>query len=83
LKNSPHPNAAALFLNWITTKEGMQLYIDLEGAPGTRIDLDTSRLPVQEVIPEPGKEYFDSAEWTYVMTESRTLLKRIQKLFRQ
>ena len=83
LKNSPHPNAAALFLNWITTKEGMQLYIDLEGAPGTRIDLDTSRLPVQEVIPKPGKEYFDSAEWTYVTTESRTLLKRIQKLFRQ
>jgi ABC-type Fe3+ transport system substrate-binding protein len=81
LKNSPHPNAAALFLNWITTKEGMQLYIDLEGAPGTRIDLDTSKLLIQEVIPKPGKKYFDSAEWTYINTESRKLFKRIKKLF--
>ncbi|MCH7566990.1 MAG: extracellular solute-binding protein [Nitrospirae bacterium] len=83
LKNSPHPNAAALFLNWITTKEGMQLYIDLEGAPGTRIDLDTSRLLIQEVIPKPGKKYFDSADWTYMKTESRKLFKRIKELFKQ
>ncbi len=81
LKNSPHPSAAALFLNWITTKEGMQLYMDLEGAPTTRTDLDTSKLLIQEVIPKPGKKYFDSADWTYINTESRKLFKRIKKLF--
>ena len=80
MKDAPHPKAAQLFLNWITTKEGMQLYTDLEGAPGTRIDLDTSKLLVPETIPDPNKKYFDTADWTYVTTESRTLFKKLKKM---
>jgi iron(III) transport system substrate-binding protein len=81
LKKAPHPKAAQLFLNWITTKEGMQLYTDLEGAPGTRTDLDTSKLLVPESIPQPGKQYFDTAEWNYMTRESRKLFGRIRELF--
>ncbi len=81
LKKAPHPKAAQLFLNWIITKEGMQLYTNLEGAPGTRIDLDTSKLLVPESIPQPGKQYFDTADWKYMTTESRKLFGRIRELF--
>jgi ABC-type Fe3+ transport system substrate-binding protein len=81
LKKAPHPKAAQLFLNWIITKEGMQLYTSLEGAPGTRIDLDTSKLLVPESIPQPGKQYFDTADWKYMTTESRKLFRRIRELF--
>lgn len=81
LKNAPHPKAAQLFLNWIITREGMQLYTDLEGAPGTRIDLDASKLLVPESVPQPGKKYFDTAAWSYMTKESRKLFGRIRKLF--
>lgn len=81
LRNAPHPKAAQLFLNWIITREGMQLYTDLEGAPGTRIDLDASKLLVPESVPRPGEKYFDTAEWNYMTKESRKLFGRIRKLF--
>jgi iron(III) transport system substrate-binding protein len=80
MKDAPHPKAAQLFVNWITTKEGMQLYTDLEGAPGTRIDLDTSKILVPETIPQPGAKYFDTANWTYINTESKVLFGKIKKM---
>lgn len=80
LKGAPHPKAAQLFLNWIITKEGMQLYSDLEGAPTTRSDLDTSKLLIQESIPKPGVTYFDTAEWNYVMTGARVQFKKIKAM---
>lgn len=81
MKKAPHPKAAQLFLNWLITKDGMQLYSDLEGAPATRVDLDTSRLLVPESVPEPGKKYFDTAEWDYMTKESSKLFGRIKALF--
>ena len=80
MKDAPHPKAAQLFVNWITTKEGMQLYTDLEGAPSTRIDLDTSKLLVPETIPKPGAKYFDTANWAYVNGESKVLFKKLKKM---
>ncbi len=80
LKGAPHPKAAQLFLNWITTKEGMQLYSDLEGAPTTRSDLDTSKLLIKESIPKPGVQYFDTAEWNYVMKGARKQFKKIKQM---
>ena len=80
LKGAPHPKAAQLFLNWIITKEGMQLYSDLEGAPTTRSDLDTSKLLIQESVPKPGVKYFDTAEWNYVMKGARKQFKKIKQM---
>ncbi len=80
LKGAPHPKAAQLFLNWIITKEGMQLYSNLEGAPTTRSDLDTSKLLIQESVPKPGVKYFDTAEWGYVMKGARKQFKKIKKM---
>ncbi len=80
LKGAPHPKAAQLFLNWIITKEGMQLYSDLEGAPTTRSDLNTSKLLIQESVPKPGVKYFDTAEWNYVMKGARKQFKKIKQM---
>lgn len=80
MKDAPHPKAAQLFANWIISKEGMQLYTDLEGAPGTRVDLDTSKLLVPETIPKKGAKYFDTANWTYINTESKVLFGKIKKM---
>ncbi len=83
LKNAPHPKAAHLFLNWIMTKEGMQLYQDLEGMPVTRTDVDRSKLMVPETIPKPGVKYFDTADYTYVTTESKKLFGKLKVLLKR
>ena len=80
---APHPKASQLFLNWIMTKEGMQLYQDLEGMPVTRLDVDRSSLMVPETIPKPGVTYFDTAKYEYVTTESKRLFGRLKKLLRR
>ena len=58
----------------------MQLYSDLEGAPTTRSDLDTSKLLIQESVPKPGVKYFDTAEWNYVMKGARKQFKEIKAM---
>ena len=80
---APHPKASQLFLNCIMTKEGMQLYQDLEGMPVTRLDVDRSSLMVPETIPKPGVTYFDTAKYEYVTTESKRLFGRLKKLLRR
>ena len=81
--NAPHPKAAQLFLNWMLTKEGMQLYQDLEGMPVTRTDVDRSSLMVPETIPKAGVEYFDTADYKYVTTESRKLFGKLKGLLKR
>ena len=83
LKNAPHPKAAHLFLNWIMTKEGMQLYQDLEGMPVTRTDVDRSSLMVPETIPKPGVKYFDTADYYYVTKESKMLFGKLKALLKR
>jgi iron(III) transport system substrate-binding protein len=83
LKNAPHPKAAHLFLNWIMTKEGMQLYQDLEGMPVTRTDVDRSSLMVPETIPQPGVKYFDTADYYYVTKESKMLFGKLKALLKR
>lgn len=82
-KNAPHPKAAQLFLNWIMTREGMQLYQDLEGMPVTRTDVDRSSLMVPETVPKPGVTYFDTADYKYVTTESRKLFGKLKGLLKR
>ena len=82
-KNAPHPKAAQLFLNWIMTREGMQLYQDLEGMPVTRTDVDRSTLLVPETVPKPGVTYFDTADYNYVTTESRKLFGKLKGLLKR
>lgn len=79
LKRAPHPKAAQLLLNWLMTREGMQLYTELEGAPGTRTDLDTSKL-VQESVPRPGQQYFDTADWDYLVNQRARSFNRLREL---
>ncbi len=81
--NAPHPKAAQLFLNWIMTKEGMQLYQDLEGMPVTRTDVNRSTLMVPETIPQPGVKYFDTADYTYVTRESKKLFGKLKRLLKR
>jgi iron(III) transport system substrate-binding protein len=61
---APHPNAAKVFVNWIASKEGLQVYSQASGSTTTRNDLDESFLSPQ-AIPQPGVKYFDAYDWEF------------------
>ena len=41
LKGAPHPNAAKLFLNWMLSREGQEIYGRSTGQATRRLDVDT------------------------------------------
>jgi iron(III) transport system substrate-binding protein len=63
--HAPHPNAAKVFVNWIASKEAMELYSRAAQAATLRTDVDESFLDPR-VIPKPGVKYADytDIEWT-------------------
>ncbi|MBI4331449.1 MAG: extracellular solute-binding protein [Chloroflexi bacterium] len=59
---SPHPNAAAVFVNWLLTKEGQTLFaVKGYGYPSRRLDVPTEGInPV--FLPRPGEKVFYASE---------------------
>jgi len=61
---APHPNAARVFVNWIASREGVELLGKARQKPTTRNDVDESyALPWE--IPRPGLKYFDAYDWEF------------------
>ncbi len=56
LKNPPHPNAAILFLNWVTSRDGQETVSRALLEPSRRVDVPTSFVP-DYVLPQPGVKY--------------------------
>jgi iron(III) transport system substrate-binding protein len=75
---APHPSAAKLFVNWIASKEGLEVYSRASTRATTRNDIDeASYIPVEN-IPIQGVEYFDAYDWefsTVVKAKVRLLMK--------
>lgn len=61
--DSPHPNAAAVFVNWLLTKEGQTLFSQGFGFPGTRMDI-TSEVNPKILPPADVKVFVPSLEET-------------------
>jgi iron(III) transport system substrate-binding protein len=79
VNKAPHPNAAKLFVNWMLSKEAMEILSEVEGKPVTRSDVNYAHLS-PEVIPEPNKEYFDTADWNYVASLRQKLREDVRKI---
>jgi ABC-type Fe3+ transport system substrate-binding protein len=62
LDRAPHPNAARLFVNWLLSREGQQLWQNAQLQVSARNDLDDSAIP-KDWLPVPGVEYFDENGW--------------------
>ncbi len=68
LDRAPHPNAAKLFVNWLASREGSQVFQDAQLQLSTRSDVDASSFADYE-IPKPGVEYADTYGWDYVLEQ--------------
>jgi ABC-type Fe3+ transport system substrate-binding protein len=58
---APHPNAARVFINWMATKEALEIYSRSFGVATLRNDIDESFLN-PAAIPRPDGKYFDDTD---------------------
>jgi iron(III) transport system substrate-binding protein len=82
INNAPHPNAARVFINWLASREGLEVYSRSRLIPTTRNDVDESFLPA-EIIPRPGVNYFDGFGWTFYTTEREKIRLRMKDLLKR
>jgi iron(III) transport system substrate-binding protein len=76
MDRAPHPNAARLFVNWMTSQAGQQLWQDAQLQASTRNDLDESRYPAwfKASVPDPAVEYFDNQTWEFIVVTTPRVL---------
>ena len=79
VSDAPHPNAARVFVNWIASKEGSEVYARAMGVVPTRNDIDESFLPPQ-IIPREGVQYFDTFDWEFTTTKKEKARQRMKEL---
>ncbi len=60
LNKNPHPNAAAVFLNWVVTKEGQTAWSKALDHVSRRLDVPTDHLPPY-IVPPPNAKFFSGA----------------------
>lgn len=81
LNQAPHPNAARVFINWIASKDGLELFARTAGAAPTRKDIDAAAfLPTPEAIPLPNVNYFDVNDWDFTLTQREKARLRMKEL---
>jgi ABC-type Fe3+ transport system substrate-binding protein len=64
LRGSPNPNAAAVFVNWLASKNGQEIYSRVMMERSLRNDVSDQGIP-EYTLPQPGVKYLDqySNEW--------------------
>jgi iron(III) transport system substrate-binding protein len=78
MNRAPHPNAAAVFINWLLTKEGQLVWSKAVNAVSRRVDVPTDHLP-KYAIPNSKTKYWDSDSEAASVTipEEAKILKEI------
>lgn len=82
LSHAPHPNAAKLFINWIASKEGLEIYSRTRGGAPTRSDIDAAAYLPAPIIPRPGANYFDTYDWEFTVTTKEKIRLEMKELLR-
>lgn len=67
IDKAPHPNASRLFINWLLTREGQQIYQDATGNHSTRVDVSTGNIHPLRVRQE-GIKYFNTISEEYLLS---------------
>jgi iron(III) transport system substrate-binding protein len=60
INKNPHHNAAAVFLNWVLTKEGQTAWSKAMEHVSRRVDVPTNHLPPY-IVPPPDAKFFTGA----------------------
>ena len=66
VKNAPHPNAAAVFLNWFLTREAQEIFQRTNAMVSRRKDVGLKGIP-DYVVPKEGLKYLDTYSYDYTV----------------
>ena len=77
MNRAPHPNAAAVFINWLLSKDGQIVWSKGVNAVSRRVDVPTDHLPPYS-IPRPKTKYWDSDN-----EESATRIAAEEKILKE
>jgi ABC-type Fe3+ transport system substrate-binding protein len=79
LANAPHPNAAAVFINWFMSKEGQEIYAANSLESSRRIDVKAEEIP-DYIIPKHGIDYRNQYQEDYHIRAAAEMRTRIEQL---
>jgi iron(III) transport system substrate-binding protein len=79
---APHPNAARVFVNWLATKEPLELYSRNNDTATLRTDVDESFLDPRSV-PRIGVSYFDENVSQWRSVDKPEITKKLRELLKK
>jgi ABC-type Fe3+ transport system substrate-binding protein len=82
LNKAPHPHAAGVMVNWLASKDGMEVWSRAQSIPPIRTDIDMAAYPAEEVVDPTTSTYFDSYGWDYVTKDRDGMAKHLQELLK-
>ena len=78
LERAPHPNAAALFINWLLSREGQAKWQEAQRLPSLRVDISKEGLYPYD-IPKPGIKYVMGGTEEYSRVTRSSIVKVVTK----
>jgi ABC-type Fe3+ transport system substrate-binding protein len=76
---APHPNAAAVFMNWYGSKPGQDANSRAQILASRRVDVDPAAVP-SYIRPKPGVAYIDQYAEDFVINRRDKLIDDVRKL---
>jgi iron(III) transport system substrate-binding protein len=78
---APHPNAARLFVNWMASKQALEIYSRSNLTATLRTDVDESFLDPR-IIPRPGVAYFESTDPDWIFRGRKEATEKMRALLK-
>ena len=80
MDKAPNPNAARVFVNWMASKEGVEIYARALKMVPARSDIAAEKFMPAEAIPKQGIKYFDTYDWNFTVTTKGDVRRRMKDL---
>jgi iron(III) transport system substrate-binding protein len=77
---APHPNAAKVFINWIASREGMDVWARARNEVPTRNDIDERSFLSESKLPKPGVDYLDTYGWDFTVNVREKVRLRVKEM---
>jgi iron(III) transport system substrate-binding protein len=79
VNKAPNPNAAKLFINWLMSREGQQLFSKAISSMSLRTDIDQA-WAADYTRPKSGGNYLDTYDYKFILEQRDPAYEKAQKL---
>jgi ABC-type Fe3+ transport system substrate-binding protein len=80
LRDAPHPASAALFVNWITSPDGLRVHAEAEQLVPMRKDVEHA-WATDLLVPKEGVEYvLNGDDFTFLTDKKPAIMARIREI---